>query len=53
MSSFIPAQIPTSTARRTIRLQPVTEDKGASSALVGAALTVAAVVASVLAFAAI
>ncbi len=53
MSSFIPAQVPAAMARRTILLQPLAEPKRASSALVGAGLTVAAVVVSMLAFAAI
>lgn len=53
MESFIPAQIPTSVARRTIKVQPLAEPRPASSALVGAGLTVAAVVVSMLAFAAI
>jgi len=53
MSSFIPTQVPTAAARRTIRVQPVAEAKPASSAFVGAGLTVAAVVVSMLAFAAI
>ena len=53
MSSFIPAQVSTTTARRTIRVLPLAEPKRASSALLGAGLTVAAVVVSMLAFAAI
>ncbi len=53
MSSFIPAQVPTMMARRTVRVQPLEEPNRASSALVGAGLTVAAVVVSMLAFAAI
>lgn len=53
MSSFIPTQVPTTMARRTVALQPLVEPKRASSALLGAGLTVAAVVVSILAFAAI
>lgn len=53
MSSFIPTQVPTTMARRTVQILPPAEPKRASSALVGAGLTVAAVVVSMLAFAAI
>lgn len=53
MSSFISAQVSTTTGRRTIQLQPLAEPKRAGVALLGAGLTVAAVVVSMLAFAAI
>lgn len=53
MSSFIPAQVPTVTARRTVRVQAVAESRSLAPALVGTGLTVAAVVTSMLAFAAI
>ncbi|MGH1343888.1 MAG: hypothetical protein ACRBN8_20185 [Nannocystales bacterium] len=53
MSSSIPAQTTTTAGRRTIPLQPLSDAKPASSALVGAGLTVAAIVVSMLAFAAI
>ena len=53
MSSFNPAQIPATTARRTVRSQPLAQPRGASAALFGAGLTVLAVVASLWAFAAI
>ena len=52
MSSFIPAQTSTTVARRTVQVQ-LADPKRAGSALVGAGLTVAAVVVSMLAFAAI
>ncbi len=53
MSSFIPAQVPTAVARRTVRVQAVRATGSATSALFGAGLTVAAIVASVITFATI
>ncbi len=53
MSSFIPAQAPMVTARRTVRVQAVAASQSVTPALVGTGLTFAAVVASMLAFAAI
>ena len=53
MSSLTSDQVPTTRVRRTIQVQPVPQPQRAGSALVGAGLTVAAVVVSLLAFAAI
>ena len=53
MSSFIPAHVPVAVARRTIRVQAVAASHSVTPALVGTGLTLAAVVASMLAFAAI
>jgi hypothetical protein len=53
MSSFIPAQVPATAARRTVRVQAVAASNSVTPAIVGTGLTFAAVLASMLAFAAI
>ena len=53
MSRFVQAQVSMVAARRTVRVQAVDPSRSAAPAIVGAALTIAAVVASVLVFATI